>query len=127
MDEQGLPVKLLLTPGQASDKATAPALVEALPAANAFVGDRGYDARDLVDLINVRGGRAQIPTQRDRKIQRSVDPNLYRQRNLIERFFCKLKHFRRIATRFDKLARNFLAAVMLASTRLWVRAYESRT
>jgi transposase len=127
VDEQGLPVKLLLTPGQASDKATAPALVEALPAANAFVGDRGYDARDLVDLINVRGGRAQIPTQRDRKIQRSVDPNLYRQRNLIERFFCKLKHFRRIATRFDKLARNFLAAVMLASTRLWVRAYESRT
>ncbi|QDM19379.1 transposase [Tardiphaga sp. vice352] len=49
------------------------------------------------------------------------------QRNLIERFFCKLKHFRRIATRFDKLARNFLAAVLIASTRLWLRAYESTT
>lgn len=120
-------MKLLLTSGQASDKATAPALVEALPAANAFVGDRGYDARDLIDLVNTRGGRAQIPTQRDRKIQRLVDPMLYRQSNLIERFFCKVKHFRRIATRFDKLARNFLAAVVLASTRLWVRAYESRT
>jgi transposase len=54
---------------------------------------------------------------------RSTQPS--RQRNLIERFFCKPKHFRRIATRFDKLARNFLAAVILASTRLWLRAYES--
>ncbi len=49
---------------------------------------------------------------------------IYRQRNLVERFFCKLKHFRRVATRFDKLARNFLAAVLLASTRLWLRAYQ---
>jgi len=56
-----------------------------------------------------------------------VDPAIYRQRNQVERFFCKLKHFRRIATRFDKLARNFLAAVLLASTRLWLRAYESTT
>ncbi len=127
VDERGLPVKLLLTQGQASDKATAPALVEALPPAKAFVGDRGYDARNLVELVNARGGCAQIPTQRDRKVQRSVDPVLYRQRNLIERFFNKLKHFRRIATRFDKSARNYLAAVMLASTRLWMRTYESRT
>ena len=64
---------------------------------------------------------------RTRKIQRSVSAGLYRERNLIERFFNKLKHFRRIATRFDKLARNFLAAVLLASTRLWLRAYESTT
>jgi transposase len=127
VDERGLPVKLVLTPGQASDKTTAPTLIEALPAAHAFVGDRGYDARDLVELVNARGGCAHIPTQRDRKVQRSVDPDLYRQRNLVERFFCKLKHFRRVATRFDKLARNFLAAVMLASTRLWLRVYESRT
>ena len=64
---------------------------------------------------------------RTRKIQRSVPAQLYRERNLIERFFNKLKHFRRIATRFDKLARNFLAAVLLASTRLWLPAYESTT
>ena len=56
-----------------------------------------------------------------------LDQAAYRQRNLIERFFNELKHFRRIATRFDKLARNFLAAVLLASTRLWTRAYESMT
>jgi transposase len=72
-------------------------------------------------LVGRRGGQAHIPTQRDRKVQRSVDPNIYRQRNLVERFFCKLKHFRRIATRYDKLARNFLAALALASTRLWLR------
>lgn len=67
------------------------------------------------------------PTQRDRKVQRSIDPAIYRQRNQIERFFCKLKHFRRVAARFDEPARNFLAAVLLASTSLCLRAYESTT
>lgn len=122
-----MPVKLLLTPGQASDKAVAPTMLEGLPAAQAFVGDRGYDWQALVDLVRARGGCPHIPIQRDRKVQRSVDHGLYRQRNLVERFFNKLKHFRRIATRFDKSARNFLAAVMLASTRLWIKAYESTT
>nr|WP_316195184.1 MULTISPECIES: transposase [unclassified Bradyrhizobium] len=60
-----------------------------------------------------------------RVVQRSVSRRIYGQRNLVERFFCKLKHFRRIATRFDKLARNFLAAIALASARLWTRVYES--
>ena len=120
-------MKLLLTAGQASDKATAPALVEALPAATAFVADRGYDAMSLIELVKMRGGCAHIPTQRDRKVQRTIDHEIYRQRNLVERFFCKLKHFRRIATRFEKSARNFLAAVMIASTRLWMRTYESTT
>lgn len=120
-------MKLLLTPGQDSDKAAAIAMLEGLPTAQAFVGDRGYDWQALVDLVKAKGGCAHIPTQRDRKVQRSVEHGLYRQRNLVERFFSKLKHFRRIATRFDKSARNFLAAVMLASARLWIRAYESRT
>jgi transposase len=56
-------------------------------------------------------------------MHRSVDRRIYRQRNLVERFFCKLKRFRLIATRFDKLSRNFLAAVALASTRLWTRVH----
>ena len=120
-------MRILLTAGHASDKASAPALLEGLPIADAVIADRGYDWQYLVNLIAARGGQAHIPTQRDRKVQRSVDPHLYRQRNLIERFFNKLKHFRRVATRFDKLARNFLAAVLLASTRLWARAYESTT
>jgi len=86
------------------------------------VADRGYDWQFLIDFIAARGGRAHIPTQRDRKVQRSVDLDLYRNRNLVERFFNKLKHFRRIATRFDKLARNYLAAVLVASSRLIIRA-----
>jgi len=127
VDEQGLPVRFALTQGQASDKATAPALLEGLPSASLVVADRGYDWQHLIDIVAQRGGQAHIPTQRDRKIQRSVDQSIYRQRNLVERFFCKLKHFRRVATRYDKLARNFLAAIALASARLWMRIYESTT
>ena len=117
----------MLSAGQASDKAAVAELIDGLPPARAFVADRGYDAQAIIDLVRARGGEAHIPTQKDRRVQRSVDPKIYRQRNLVERFFCKLKHFRRVATRFDKLARNFLAAVLLASTRLWLRAYESTT
>lgn len=127
VDERGIPVRLLLTPGQASDKAAAPALLEGAMQARDVIADRGYDWQYLVDLVASTGGRAHIPTQRDRKVQRSVDADLYRQRNLIERYFNKLKHFRRVATRYDKLARNFLAAVMLASVRIQMRAYESTT
>lgn len=127
VDQDGLPLRIVLSAGQASDKAAVEALIDGLKPAQALVADRGYDARAVIDLVAARGGCAHIPTQKDRKVQRSIDPTLYRQRNLIERYFCKLKHFRRVATRFDKLARNFLAAVTLASTRLWLRAYESRT
>ena len=126
VDQDGLPIRLLLTAGHASDKATAPALLDGLPG-SLVVADRGYDWQQLIDLVVSRGGQAHIPTQRDRKVQRSVDRELYRKRNLIERFFNRLKHFRRIATRYDKLARNFLAAVALASARIWMRSYESTT
>lgn len=122
-----MPLRIVLSAGQASDKAAVEALIDGLPPAQALVADRGYDAQAILDLVRDRGGCAHIPTQRDRTIQRSVDPTLYRQRNQVERFFCKLKHFRRIATRFDKLARNFLAAILLASTRLWLKSYESTT
>ena len=127
VDGHGLPVRFVLTPGQASDKAAVPALIEGLRPARDVVADRGYDARAILELLVAHGSRPHIPTQRDRKSQRSVDPAIYRQRNLVERFFNKLKHFRRIATRYDKLARNFLAAIALASMRLWIRHYESTT
>jgi transposase len=127
VDQDGLPIRIVLSAGQASDKAAVAQLIEGLPPARALVADRGYDAQAIIDLVQARGGCAHIPTQKDRKVQRSIDPAIYRQRNLVERYFCKLKHFRRVATRFDKLARNFLAAVILASTRLWLRAYESTT
>lgn len=122
-----MPIRLVLSAGQAHDNRAVPALLKDLPAGSEVVADRAYDSRLVHAIILDAGARAHIPTPRDRTVQRSVDPDIYRQRNLIERFFNRLKHFRRIATRFDKLARNFLAAVLLASTRLWTRAYESTT
>ena len=118
-------MRLLLSPGQASDMAAVPQLLEGLPVPAAVVADRGYDSNAILDLITRSGAQAAIPSCIRRVVKRSIDPAIYRQRNLVERFFCKLKQFRRVATRFDKLARNFLAAVLIASTRLWLRAYES--
>jgi transposase len=126
VDESGLPRRLMLTAGQAHDLNAAPHLLAGLKCQH-VVADRGYDADALLALIRASGAKAHIPSTRSRLIQRSVNRRLYRQRNLVERYFNKLKHFRRIATRFEKLARNFLAAVALASTRLWLRTYESRT
>ncbi len=127
VDEAGLPIRLSISPGQASDKAAAPALIDSLTRTAHVVADRGYDAMALVERIRSRGAQAHIPTQKDRKVQRSVDRTIYRQRNFVERYFNKIKHFRRVATRYEKLAVTFLSAVALASARLWTRAYESTT
>jgi transposase len=120
-------MRLVLTAGQVHDRRAVEALLANVPANADVVADRAYDSNAVLNLITLAGAKAHIPSTARRIIRRSVDPDLYRRRNLIERFFCKLKHFRRIATRFDKLARNFLAAVTLASTRLWIKAYESTT
>lgn len=125
VDARGLPVAITLSPGQAADKAAVEGLLALHPRPGDVIADRGYDARAVLDLIAAHGGRGHIPTQRDRKVQRSVDPALYRQRNLIERFFNKLKHFRKVATRYEKSARNDLAVALMASSRLWMRHYES--
>jgi transposase len=116
----------VLTAGQEHDLRAAPQLIAGLKCRH-VVADRGYDANALLDLIRASGAKPHIPSTSQRLIHRSVDRRIYRQRNLVERFFCKLKHFRRVATRFDKLARNFLAAVVLVSIRLWARNYESTT
>lgn len=118
-------MKIMITAGHVSDFKVAREMVEGLPVAKAFVGDKGYDSQPLVDFIASLGGEAHIPTRRHLKHQRYVPPEIYRLRNLVERFFCKLKQFRRAATRFDKLARNFLAAVTLVCARLWLRKVES--
>ena len=118
-------MRLLISPGQASDMGAVPELLAGLPTPTTVIADRGYDSNAVLDLIAGSGAQASIPSCSRRTVRRSIDPAIYRQRNQVERFFCRLKHFRRVATRFDKLARNFLAAVLLASTRLWLRAYES--
>ena len=89
------------------------------------LGDKAYDADGLRDLIEAQGAVPNIPAKSNRKWKPCFSKTLYRERNLVERFFSKLKHFRRVATRYDKLAENFLAMVKLASIRLWLSAYES--
>ncbi len=114
VDALGNPVELILTPGQAHDLACAELLIEnAEP--DALLADKAYDADLFVGTLTQRGIIPVIPPKANRKIQRACDFALYCERNLVERFFNLLKHFRAIATRYDKLARNFLAGVQLAA------------
>ncbi len=79
------------------------------------IADRGYDKRALVEGIELRGGEAAIPTQRNRAEQRGVDPHHYQQRNVCERFWAQAKQYRRVATRYEKKAANYLAFAWLAA------------
>jgi transposase len=90
-----------------------------------LLADRGYDADWIRALARQRGAWANIPPKRNRKDPICFSPYLYRARNLIERYFNKIKQCRRVATRHDKLAANYLAFVKLASIRIWLRANES--
>ena len=90
-----------------------------------MLADKAYDADRIRELIQDQGATPNIPAEEQPQVEPCFSKRVYRNRNLIERFFSELKHFRRIATRYDKLAANFLAMVQLASIRLWLRAYES--
>ena len=103
----------MLTPGQAHDLACAEPLIDGADP-EALIGDKAYDADALLETLAKRQITPVIPPKANRKAPRDCDFALYRERNLVERFFNKLKHFRAIATRYDKLAGNFLAAVQLA-------------
>jgi len=100
--------------------APACALVEGL-AAGQVIADRAYDADRLYDLILEQGGQPVIPPRRHRKFQHRYDKIAYSYRWGIEGFFAKLKQWRRIATRYDKLAANFLGFVKIASIMLWLK------
>ncbi|WP_272904064.1 IS5 family transposase [Xanthobacter agilis] len=119
-DALGLPVRLIGTPGQRNDITLAHDLIEDIEAA-ALLADKGYDANHLVDAIEERGTEVVIPPKRDPKIQRAYDTDLYKERNKIARFFNKLKQFRRVATRYDKLLVNFMGFVKLAAIAIWLR------
>ena len=113
-DGLGNPVKFLLTPGQTHDITQAEPLLEGL-AAEYVIADKGYDGDRLLRTIKDQGGEAVIPPKSNRKVQRPYDKQLYRERNHIERLLGRLKQCRRIATRYDKTARNFLALLHLAA------------
>ncbi|MFD1973249.1 IS5 family transposase [Mesorhizobium kowhaii] len=116
----GLPIRLIGTPGQRNDIALAHDLIDGIDA-DAAIADKGYDADHLVDRITEQGAEVVIPPKRNRKAQRPYDRDLYKERNRIERFFNKLKQFRRVATRYDKLLANFMGFVKLAAIAIWLR------
>ncbi|HSH62955.1 MAG TPA: IS5 family transposase [Methyloceanibacter sp.] len=118
-DAEGRPRVLLLSPGNVNDIALAPALLAAAGPIKHLIADKAYDANSLRRLLAGQGAKAVIPSTTSRNRPIPYNKALYRQRNLIERMFARLKDFRRVATRYDKLARNFLAGAIIAATVVW--------
>jgi transposase len=104
-----------VTPGQLGDVRAALVLLSQLPPASACAADRAYDANGLRQFLIERGTTPVIPNNPTRKRFQPFDRDAYKRRNLVERMFCRLKDWRRIATRYDKLARNYASAVTLAA------------
>jgi putative transposase len=115
-----LPIRLIGSPEQRNDIAFAHDLIDGFEAV-AALADKGYDGDHLCDRITQPRVCLVIPPRRNRKIQRTYDADLYKERNRIERFFNKVKQFRRVATRYDKLLANFMGFVKLAAIAIWLK------
>jgi transposase len=120
VDALGNPLAFLLTPGQAHDLEGADALLPQMQA-DTLLADKAFDADErVIEPLAAAGKTAVIPPKKNRKNQRDYDKELYKARHLIENFYCKLKQYRAIATRYDKTARNFLAAIHLVAAIIWI-------
>ena len=108
-----------MTGGEAHDCPPAKRLIRRTRAARTFLGDKAYDSAELRNWLKQRGSKAVIPNKANRKQPFRFDKASYKQRHRIENAFCRLKDFRRIATRYDRLARNFLASVCLVAAIVW--------
>ena len=119
-DALGNPLSFILTPGQAHDLEGADALLPQIEA-TVLLADKAFDAdQRVIEPLQAAGKTAVIPSKSNRKSPRTLDKEMYEARHLVENFFCKLKQFRAIATRYDKTARNFLAAIHLAAVAIWL-------
>ena len=127
VDACGLPILLKLTEGQAHDGRSAQDMLGHIGDGNILLADRAYDSDALRQSLAARGAWPNIRPMTNRVRVPPFKKWLYRQRNLVERFFNKLKHFRAVATRYDKRDDNYLACVKLASIRIWMRFNESMT
>jgi transposase len=121
VDANGLPITLKLTPGQAHDGKSADDMLDTLKAGQTLIADAGYDSDRLRAELKRRRAKACVKPMPNRKKKYRPRRETYAKRNAVERFFNKLKHFRAIASRYEKHAANFLALVKLASARLWMR------
>ncbi len=122
VDADGLPIAIKLTEGQAHDGRSAEDMLGGIGEGQILLADRAYDADHLREDLAARGAWANVRPMLNRKRKPAFSTFLYRYRNHAERYFNKLKHFRGVATRYDKDPDNFLAAIHLASTRIWIRA-----
>jgi len=127
VDACGLPISLKLSAGQAHDGRNAEDMLATIGPGHILLADRAYDSNALRDTLKSQGAWANVKAMPHRLEPPAFSPWLYRQRNLVERFFNKLKHFRAVATRYDKRDDNYLASVKLASIRIWLRFNESVT
>ena len=120
VDALGNPVKIILTAGQVHDLAGADALIPGMKA-EALLADKAYDADErVIEPLEAAGKTAVIPPKKNRKNPRTYDKALYESRHLIGNFFCWVKQFRAIATRYDKTARSFLAACHMIAVLCWL-------
>jgi transposase len=121
-DALGNPLDFILTAGQSSDIGQAEALLQLTPSgAGALLGDKGYDSDAFVEAIQKQGMQAVIPPRSNRVAPRDCDWFVYKERHLIECFFGKIKHYRRVFSRFEKLARNYMGFIRFVSALIWLR------
>jgi transposase len=118
-NQSGKPVRFFITGGQRSDYRQALGLI-AGKRMKVLIADKGYDASYMVEAGEKVGAKVVIPPRKNRKVQREYDKELYKERNIIERMFNKMKHFRRVATRYDKLAVTYLGFVFFVAACLWL-------
>lgn len=118
-DARGRLLSILLTGGEAHDCPIAESLIRRNKAARKLLGDKAYDSAPLREWLEGRGTKAVIPNKTNRKQPFSFNKKSYKERHRIENAFCRLKDFRRIATRYDRLARNFLASICLVAALVW--------
>lgn len=120
VDALGNPLRLILTAGQEADVTQGAPLIKEF-AAQAVIADKGYDADELIKTITEQQAQAVIPPRSNRKEQREYDRHLYRERHLVECFINKIKHYRRVFSRFEKLSKNYLGFLSFVSALIWLR------
>ena len=119
VDALGNPVRFIVTQGQSSEYEQAGAMIAGFQA-DFVLADKGYDSNDFIEAITTGGAQAVVPPRKNRVEARDYDKTIYKERNLVERLFQTLKHYRRVATRYERLARNDMAMLSLVATVIWL-------
>ena len=121
-DAHGNPIDFEITGGEVHDAKAAPKIISKVKTADNFIGDKGYDSDEIRGLAREAGMNPVIPRRSNsKKPNPEFDSHLYKMRHLVENLFARLKHWRSIATRFEKLARNFKSAVYIACSMIWIK------